>query len=616
MGTLLRCLARFILFNVSVCPLISMFHKSVLTLVLGFLVAAESVAVRRQTSTEDEESPMTCLTELEGQASRVEELIKDIEDRDRRIENLEARLSNKTTEEFRSTLEDCVDILQLEPSAPTEVYPITLLSRFLQPALRFVLCDMVTEGGGWTVIQRRNTGIVNFFQNFETYAEGFGDLGPNSEFWIGNRLLHELTSRWNYEMIIELTNADGEMKQVHYDTFKVDSECNGFSLTLDYSEDSDLPNSMRSNRQMKFSTFDNDNDMSKDNCALRFQGAWWYNNCTESNLNGLFLPAGTAMDPSIHWYGWEQNRALAFVEMKIRPRAVDEECTDRASTDPMPSTTTTHPTTTTSTTAHPTTTTTLPTPSTTTRPTTSPTTTTITSPATTTTTSPTTTTAPATTETAAPTGEDCFAILNNNPAASSGEYSLMLLGGNIIRVYCDMETDGGGWTVFQRRVNGSVDFYQNYDTYAQGFGIVSHEFWLGNDNLNLLTSHGDQELRVDLEDYEGNVGYANYDSFTVGSASDGYRLHVSGYNGTAGDSLFYNDNHMFSAYDRDQDSWPHNCAIDRDSAWWYNDCTFADLNSVYSDASTSNTELKGILWYYWHHDHRSMKHTEMKLRRH
>merc|ERR1712226_605908 len=594
MGTLLRCLARFILFNVSVCPLISMFHKSVLTLVLGFLVAAESVAVRRQTSTEDEESPMTCLTELEGQASRVEELIKDIEDRDRRIENLEARLSNKTTEEFRSTLEDCVDILQLEPSAPTEVYPITLLSRFLQPALRFVLCDMVTEGGGWTVIQRRNTGIVNFFQNFETYAEGFGDLGPNSEFWIGNRLLHELTSRWNYEMIIELTNADGEIKQVHYDTFKVDSECNGFSLTLDYSEDSDLPDSMRSNREMKFSTFDNDNDMSRDNCALRFQGAWWYNNCTKSNLNGLFLPAGTAMDPSIHWYGWEQNRALSSVEMKIRPRALDGECTDRAPTTHMPSTTTTHPTTTTATTTRPATTTT-------------------------TATMTTTATVPATTATAAPTGADCLAILTSHPSASSGEYSLILLGGKQIRVYCDMETDGGGWTVFQKRVNGSIDFYQDYETFAQGFGIVSHEFWLGNDNINLLTSQADQELRVDLEDFEGNIGYSTYNSFSVGSVSDGYRLHVSGYNGTAGDSLFYNNNYMFSAYDRDQDDWPRNRAIDREGTWWYNDCTFANLNAVYRDASYSNTGLKGLkglTWYYWHHDHRSMKHTEMKLRRH
>merc|ERR1712226_1088701 len=424
MGTLLRCLARFILFNVSVCPLISMFHKAVLTLVLGFLVAAESVAIQRLASAEDEESPSTCLTELEDRARRIEKLIKDLEDRDRRIENLEARLSNTTMEEFRSTLEDCVDILQLEPSAPTEVYPITLLSQFLQPALRFVLCDMVTEGGGWTVIQRRNTGIVNFFQNFETYAEGFGDLGPNSEFWIGNRLLHELTSRWNYEMIIELTNADGEMKQVHYDTFKVDSECNGFSLTLDYSEDSDLPDSMRSNREMKFSTFDNDNDMSNSNCALRFQGAWWYNNCTESNLNGLFLPAGTAMDPSIHWYGWEQNRALAFVEMKIRPRALDGECTDRAPTTHMPSTTTTHPTTTT---------TTVPATSATAAPTTTTTTATMT----------TTTTAPATTATAAPTGEDCLAILTSHPSASSGEYSLILLEGKHIRVYCDMETDGG-----------------------------------------------------------------------------------------------------------------------------------------------------------------------------
>ena len=164
----------------------------------------------------------------------------------------------------------------------------------------------------------------------------------------------------------------------------------------------------------------------------------------------------------------------------------------------------------------------------------------------------------------APTGQECSTILAKNTSASSGEYDIILLeGGKSVRVYCDMETDGGGWTVFQRRVDGTWSFYRNYAQYAEGFGNLSHEFWLGNDNIHLLTAVGDHELRVDLEHWNGyaKLSYANYDSFAVGPASDGYRLHVSGYNGTAGDSLKYHDNQMFTTYDNDQDDYDGNCAV-------------------------------------------------------
>ncbi|XP_060575485.1 ficolin-1-like [Ruditapes philippinarum] len=74
-----------------------------------------------------------------------------------------------------------------------------------------------------------------------------------------------------------------------------------------------------------------------------------------------------------------------------------------------------------------------------------------------------------------------------------------------LSVYCDMDTDDGGWTVFQRRQDGSVDFFRDWEEYKTGFGDLNGEFWLGNKYLNLLTNDDKQhELRIDMEDFNGN----------------------------------------------------------------------------------------------------------------
>jgi len=100
-----------------------------------------------------------------------------------------------------------------------------------------------------------------------------------------------------------------------------------------------------------------------------------------------------------------------------------------------------------------------------------------------------------------------------------------------------MTTDGGGWTVFQRRMDGSVDFHLGWESYRTGFGNLNSEFWLGNDNLHRLTASGNMMLRVDMEDYDAARKYAEYTTFSVADASDNYRLAIDGYRGTAGDSM-------------------------------------------------------------------------------
>ena len=119
----------------------------------------------------------------------------------------------------------------------------------------------------------------------------------------------------------------------------------------------------------------------------------------------------------------------------------------------------------------------------------------------------------------------------------TGVYLVYPDNGEAIQVLCDMTTEGGGWTVFQRRMDGSVDFYLGWEDYRVGFGNQTGEFWLGNDNLHRLTANADMMLRVDLEDYDGVRKYAEYTTFSVADADDNYRLTIAGYNGTAGDSM-------------------------------------------------------------------------------
>ncbi len=55
--------------------------------------------------------------------------------------------------------------------------------------------------------------------------------------------------------------------------------------------------------------------------------------------------------------------------------------------------------------------------------------------------------------------------------------------------------------------------------------------------LHILTSAKNYSLRIDMEDFEGNTRYASYSHFAVGSEDDGFRLTLSGYNGTAGSCI-------------------------------------------------------------------------------
>ena len=194
----------------------------------------------------------------------------------------------------------------------------------------------------------------------------------------------------------------------------------------------------------------------------------------------------------------------------------------------------------------------------------------------------------------------------------SGVYSIDPDGKGFFDVYCDMRTNGGGWTVFQRRQDGSVDFYRGWNDYKSGFGQLTAEFWLGNDKIHRLTASRASSLRVELEDWNGVRVYAKYGRFNIGDEQAKYRLEVSSYSGTAGgDSLAYHNNMAFTTKDRDHDKYRRaNCAVSFTSAWWYNRCQYSNLNGKYLG---NKEDKRGIRWNGFRGT-LSLKFIEMKLR--
>ena len=177
-----------------------------------------------------------------------------------------------------------------------------------------------------------------------------------------------------------------------------------------------------------------------------------------------------------------------------------------------------------------------------------------------------------------------------------------------VNVLCDFETDGGGWTVIQKRTSGpKQEFNKTWDEYSKGFGTPDGNFWLGLDNIHALTKNGDQELRIELEDFEGDKRYAKYSRFSVSDASDFYRLTISGFSGdsTAGDSMTivasYTSNGMrFSTRDKDNDNNSrYNCAASY-GAWWVSENitqnkSFFNPKLTHSKKHTANHEHLKII---------------------
>lgn len=223
---------------------------------------------------------------------------------------------------------------------------------------------------------------------------------------------------------------------------------------------------------------------------------------------------------------------------------------------------------------------------------------------------------------------DCEDALNKG-FTDSGVYRIKP--GNSFRpfkVWCDMESDGGGWIVIQSRFDGLVDFYRNWKDYRNGFGSVDSEHWLGNNFIRHITEKDDYELKIELTGFGQNeFASAKYLHFRIGSEDEKYKLYVSNFilgEGAIIDSLSHHNGNFFSTKDSDNDEWQNSCAVSKQSAWWYRRCYESNLNGVWMSEKRSmatrgqstNDNENGINWIkaFGVHNY-GLKSTEMKLRK-
>ena len=164
---------------------------------------------------------------------------------------------------------------------------------------------MKTDSGGWTVFHKRFNGFVGFYREWDEYKQGFGDV--TGEFWLGNEKIHLLTEIPS-QLRVEIKTKNSGNKYAKYSNCTVTNEASNYTLFVGFYSGT-ATDQLTPHNGMAFTTKDRDNDEDSSNCAISGKGAWWYNNCWNSNLNSNYGDTT---------YIWNWNPLLAS-EMKLKP---------------------------------------------------------------------------------------------------------------------------------------------------------------------------------------------------------------------------------------------------------------------------------------------------------
>ncbi|XP_071836356.1 uncharacterized protein [Apostichopus japonicus] len=470
---------------------------------------------------------------------------------------------------------DCHEVLSQCPSSINDGVYVIKPDGYPEPFE--VYCNNSLGDGGWTVIQRREDSSINFNRTWDDYENGFGFL--SHEFWLGNEKISYITNQKKYQLRMDLTTATGISFFVTYETFRISDSFSHYKLvsTGEYTGAADTyfewcPTNKVLNRckcegscadptctESCSSTptcvcpdgflMDGEDCIPRENCTCFIEEA--------ENGQGVVLTEGKVYVNPPCTKRCSCNSGLLSCDDTYRcsPNGNCEErqsilqcyCNTGYTGDGVECTQSTS------------------------------------------------------VDCGGLRGATSDSIQNIQPAGwTDGPF----------QVTCDV-TDGGGWLVFQRRVDSSVDFFLYWDDYKDTFGDVDGNFWLGNDKLAALTSQTQYELRIDFVSKSGEHYYAKYSSFSVGNEATNYLLSVSGYDSssTVGyDAMRYSNGAEFSTRDRDNDGYSYyHYAANYYTAWWYNYNYYCDLNPRYIGSHT-------IYWYTFPGGQYNIRSTEMKIR--
>ncbi|XP_057297327.1 fibrinogen-like protein 1 [Hydractinia symbiolongicarpus] len=190
--------------------------------------------------------------------------------------------------------------------------------------------------------------------------------------------------------------------------------------------------------------------------------------------------------------------------------------------------------------------------------------------------------------------KDCLEWRENG-ALEDGLYKIKV-NDQIFEVFCDMKTDGGGWTMIQNRFrsNNTIRFNRTWDEYKHGFGDLTTEFWLGNDYIHNLSTQGEITLRIHST-AENNMKKVSI--LTHFRVSGEHKFYQVTYQSMSGPSLNGVDTEFnqsdFSTFDLDRDSKLNiNCAERFNTGFWLDGCPMANLNGPYAAGF-------GFIWKNW-----------------